>query len=141
MAIKNNDDVAHLIQATGASGSPYREFESASDHMSAPLIDAVFSKDRPEAGPDSAPGIDAAREGNLLAEIFDRPRGGNSLPAASPAWRGEASPSGVRQSVSAPATFKRSLDDIRRVITRPTEETAKASPTEGLNGVFDRLAG
>ena len=43
MPIKNNDDVAHLLEATGRAGSSYREFESPSDQMSAPLIDAVFA--------------------------------------------------------------------------------------------------
>ena len=43
MPIKNNDDVAHLLEATGRAGSSYREFESSSDQMSAPLIDAVFA--------------------------------------------------------------------------------------------------
>lgn len=143
MAIKNNDDVAHLLQATGAASPSYREFESASDQMSAPLIDAVFSRDRPEVGPEShPPGIDPSREGNLLADVFDRPWGGNPTAGAS-SWRDEAaaSASGLRQPVPGPSASRRSLDDIRRVITRPAAEAVKASPTEGLNGLFDRLAG
>lgn len=140
MAVKNNDDVAHLLQATGAVGSSYREFESASDQMSAPLIDAVFGRDRPEPGSEShVPGIDPARQGNLLADVFDRPP--DPLLAAAPSWRDEAAglASGARP--SAPAPSRRSLNDIRRVITRPAVEVAKSSPTEGLNGLFDRLAG
>lgn len=143
MAIKNNDDVAHLLQATGAAGSSYREFESASDQMSAPLIDAVFGRDRPDPDSEShAPGIDPARQGNLLADVFDRPP--EPLLAAAPSWRDEAAglgsgPAATRPSAAAPS--RRSLNDIRRVITRPAAEAAKASPTEGLNGLFDRLAG
>src|SRR5262245_11574739 len=74
MPIKNNDDVAHLLEATGRSGSPYREFEAPSDQMSAPLIDAVFAKGPPE------PALDAHRPAplqtgptgtDLLSEVFE----------------------------------------------------------------------
>jgi hypothetical protein len=146
MAIRNNDDVAHLLQATGGTGSSYREFEGASDQMSAPLIDAVFSRDRPEAGPEGhPPGIDPSREGNLLAEVFDRPWGGEPAAGGS-SWRDEAAglapgTPGLRQPVPGPSTSRRSLDDIRRVITRPVAQAVEASPSEGLTGLFDRLAG
>jgi len=145
MAIKNNDDVAHLLQATGGTGSSYREFEGASDQMSAPLIDAIFGRDRPDPGPEShAPGIDPARQGNLLADVFDRPP--DPLLAAAPSWRDEAAglavgSSGAWPSAPGAAPSRRSLNDIRQVITKPVAEAAKASPTEGLNGLFDRLAG
>lgn len=145
MAIKNNDDVAHLLQATGATGSSYREFESASDQMSAPLIDAVFSRNGPEAAPEGHPaGIDPAREGNLLADVFDRPWGGGPASGAS-SWRDEAAglagPPGLRQPAAVQSTSRRSLNDIRRVITRPVAQPVKAAPSEGLTGLFDRLAG
>ena len=143
MAIKNNDDVAHLLDATGRAGSSYREFEGAADHVSAPLIDAVFASGPPEPTPDelSPLGIGVGK-GDLLSEVFDRPP-----PVSQPEPRPATIPlAAAGPMVASPPTpvlnpSRRSLDDIRRIITRPAEEPAKAPPTDSLNGLFDRLAG
>jgi hypothetical protein len=148
MAIKNNDDVAHLLDATGRTGTPYREFETASDQMSAPLIDAIFGKDPPPSEREAAPlQVGSGSGGDLLADVFDRSPG---LAAARPAdrggWRDEAfrqqSAPPVRASVSAPMSSSpvRSLSDIRRIITQTVGPTAATPSTGTLNGLFDRLA-
>jgi hypothetical protein len=168
MPIKNNDDVAHLLEATGRSGSPYREFEAPSDQMSAPLIDAVFAKGPPE------PALDAHRPAplqtgptgtDLLSEVFEgSPRAApppatyqapNEAPAfgypqtAPPpgpigplARSGTAHPAMVQAPiVQAPVASRRSLNDIRRIIMKPVDDVPSAPTSDGLNGLFDRLAG
>lgn len=146
MTIKNNDDVAHLLDATGRTGTPYREFESSADQMSAPLIDAIFGKDAPMAEPEEVPLAIAQAPGHdLLADVFDR------APATAPlqsvdrgGWRGPAprpnpaSPARVPPAASVGAT--RSLGDIRRIITQPADQAAKPASSDSLNGLFDRLA-
>ena len=139
MAIKNNDDVAQFLQAVDVPDAPYREFEGKSDHMSAPLIDAVFGNN-PEPAGESSVGIDGAKDGDLLADVFDRPAGSRStfreaIPREETLRRPSASPE------MAPPVSRRSLNDIRRVIVQRGPETINPSPPEGLNGLFDRLAG
>lgn len=74
MPIKNNDDVTHLLDAVGRSGTPYREFETSSDQMSAPLIDAIFGKEPPLPVREEAPlAVGVASGHDLLADVFDRP--------------------------------------------------------------------
>lgn len=136
MATKNNDDVAHLLDATGRAGSSYREFDSPADHVSAPLIDAVFAKGPPYPISDeqsSSPLELGAGRGDLLSEVFDRPP-----PISQPEPRPTFAPA-----AQAPASSmsRRSLNDIRRIITRPAEEPPKGPPTDSLNGLFDRLVG
>lgn len=146
MTVKNNDDVAHLLDATGRTGTPYREFESSADQMSAPLIDAIFGKDAPMAAPEDVPLAIAQAPGHdLLADVFDR------APATAPlqsvdrgGWRGPAPrpnpapPARVPAAASVGAT--RSLGDIRRIITQPVDQAAKPASSDSLNGLFDRLA-
>jgi hypothetical protein len=150
MPIKNNDDVAHLLEATGRAGSSYREFENPSDQMSAPLIDAVFAS--APAGPapaDERPLAGGAKTSDLLSEVFDRPmdRGhpeaGGAVGSSSAAAReAEIAPRLSNPFVSGPnAPPSRSLSDIRRIITQPSAEAAEAPPTDSLHGLFDRLAG
>jgi hypothetical protein len=158
MTIKNNDDVAHLLDATGRTGTPYREFESSADQMSAPLIDAIFGKDAPLAGPEDVPLAIAQAPGHdLLADVFDRApatgplpgvdrggdrgmdRGGWLGPALAPAPR----PTPVlpaRAPAAASVGAARSLDDIRRIITHPADQVATPASNDSLNGLFDRLA-
>ena len=139
MAIKNNDDVAHLLQAVDGQGVPYREFEGKSDHMSAPLIDAVFGSN-PEPPGESSVGIGSAKDGDLLADVFDRPLGGrSSVREGFP--REEPLRTNRTNLETTPAVSRRSLNDIRRIIVRPAQDTINPSPAEGLNGLFDRLAG
>ena len=150
MPIKNNDDVAHLLEATGRAGSSYREFESPSDQMSAPLIDAVFAS-APAAPPpaDERPLAGGAKKSDLLSEVFDRPmdRGhpesGGAVGSSSTAARdAEIAPHLSNPFVSGPnASPRRSLSDIRRIISQPSAEAAEAPPTDSLHGLFDRLAG
>ncbi len=143
MPIKNNDDVAHLLEATGRAGSSYREFESPSDQMSAPLIDAVFASGPAAPAPaDERPLAGGAKKSDLLSEVFDRPvdRGHPESVGA------VGSPStAARQAnpfVSGPnASPRRSLGDIRRIISQPSAEAVEAPPTDSLHGLFDRLAG
>jgi hypothetical protein len=148
MPIKNNDDVAHLLEATGRAGSSYREFESPADQMSAPLIDAVFASG--PAGPvpvDERPLEGGGKKSDLLSEVFDRPmeRGRQDLGGAvgSPAARqAEIAPRVSGPFASGPdAPPRRSLSDIRRIISQPSAEAAQAPPTDSLHGLFDRLAG
>lgn len=147
MAVKNNDDVAHLSDATGgAIGSSYREFENPSDHMHAPLIEAVFASGPPEGSAEASRGIGGVRS-DLLSEVFDGPRQADrpevrspvvpSIPAVPATDIHAASP------VPAPLSLPvgRTLDDIRRIISRPATEAPDASPPDSLHGVFDRLAG
>jgi hypothetical protein len=144
MAVKNNDDVAHLLDATGSSGSSYREFDSPAEHTSAPLVDAVFGKGPPaplsdDEGPPSLE-IEAGR-GDLLSEVFDRgpPRSQHETTRAfAPLAKKDSA-----QPADPPAfnTSRRTLDDIRRIIMRPAEDPAKAPPNDSLNGLFDRLVG
>ncbi|HEX9522333.1 MAG TPA: hypothetical protein VF949_05170 [Reyranella sp.] len=150
MPTKNNDDVAHLLEATGRAGSSYREFENPSDQMSAPLIDAVFASG--PAGPapgDEGPLAGGAKKSDLLSEVFDRPmeRGhpesagaaGSSSTAARDA---EIAPRPSSPFVPGPnGAPRRSLSDIRRIITQPSAEAVEAPPTDSLHGLFDRLAG
>ena len=148
MPIKNNDDVAHLLEATGRAGSSYREFESPTDQMSAPLIDAVFASG--PAGPvpvEDRPVEGAAKKNDLLSDVFDRPAE-RSCPdlggpvGASAARRAEIAPRVSIPFASGPDTPPgRSLKDIRRIISQPSAETAQAPPTDSLHGLFDRLAG
>ena len=74
MPIKNNDDVAHLLDSTGRTGSPYREFENSSEQMSAPLLDAVFSSGPPDPSTDDQRRLGGGpTKRDLLSEVFDRP--------------------------------------------------------------------
>jgi hypothetical protein len=150
MPIKNNDDVAHLLEATGRAGSSYREFESPSDQMSAPLIDAVFASGPAAPAPaDERPLAEGAKKSDLLSEVFDRPvdRGhpGSVGAVGSPstaARQAEIAPHLSNPFVSGPNTPpRRSLSDIRRIISQPSAEAAEAPPTDSLHGLFDRLAG
>ena len=145
MTIKNNDDVAHLLDATGRTGTPYREFESSADQMSAPLIDAIFGKDAPMAQPEDVPLAIAQAPGHdLLADVFDRaPATGPLQSVDRGGWRGPAPrptppmPARVAVASVGPA---RSLGDIRRIITQPVDQAAKPASSDSLNGLFDRLA-
>jgi hypothetical protein len=149
MPIKNNDDVAHLLEATGRAGSSYREFENPSDQTSAPLIDAVFANAPPGPAPDDRrPLIGGPTKTDLLSEVFDRPvprsQAEPSTPVAapSPAPEAEVAPRQSSSRSSAPnAPPGRSLSDIRRIITQPSEEAPKAPTSDSLHGLFDRLAG
>ncbi|MBV8193422.1 MAG: hypothetical protein JOY64_08590 [Alphaproteobacteria bacterium] len=156
MPIKNNDDVAHLLEATGGSGSSYREFESPTDQMSAPLIDAVFAKGPPEPTPDMhspAPLQRGLSSSDILSEVFEGPRPmtpASTYPAPNSALA-FGYPQGAGQfppharpplaSLHQGAASKRSLSDIRRIITKPAEEIPGAPTSGDLNGLFDRLAG
>lgn len=148
MTIKNNDDVSHLLDATGRTGTPYREFESSADQMSAPLIDAIFGKDAPLPEREEVPlGISQAPGHDLLADVFGTP-----APPAQPAalagdrggWRDPAPRAqpvaAMRAPVAMPAGPARSLGDIRRIITQPVDQAAKPPSNDSLNGLFDRLA-
>jgi len=145
MAIKNNDDVAHLLSATGRTGTPYREFDSTTDQMSAPLIDAIFGKDPPPSQRQEVPlPVGAASGNDLLADVFDRSTAiADARPADRGAWRNEAfqHAAGVGQS-PAPASRgpHRTLADIRRIISQPVGQAVQPPSTGGLNGLFDRLA-
>jgi hypothetical protein len=149
MPIKNNDDVAHLLEATGRAGSSYREFENPSDQMSAPLIDAVFASGPAAPAPvEERPLAGGAKKADLLSEVFDRPMdwgytesgGTGSLPTA--AREAEMAPRMSQPFVPGPnAPPRRSLSDIRRIISQPSAEAAEAPPTDSLHGLFDRLAG
>jgi len=92
MTIKNNDDVAHLLSATGRTGTPYREFDSTTDQMSAPLIDAIFGKDPLPSQRQEVPlPVGAASGNDLLADVFDRSTAiAETRPAERGAWRNEA---------------------------------------------------
>jgi hypothetical protein len=137
MAIKNNDDVAHLLQAVDAPATPYREFDGNADHMSAPLIDAVFGSSPPDSAEDSPAPIGATRDVDLMADVF----GGPAQASPRPVLPREDTPQPASAPLAmAPTVPRRSLEDIRRIIVRPAEETISSSPTEGLNGLFDRLA-
>ena len=145
MAIKNNDDVAHLLSATGRTGTPYREFDSTTDQMSAPLIDAIFGKDPPSPVREDMPlAVGAASGNDLLADVFDRSPGmGEPRPADRGAWRDEAfqhAAGAGRSSLPAARGPHRTLADIRRIISQPVGQAAAAPSTGGLNGLFDRLA-
>ena len=150
MPIKNNDDVAHLLEATGRAGSSYREFESPSDQMSAPLIDAVFASGPANPAPaEERPVAGGAKKSDLLSEVFDHPMdrghpeaGGAVGLAATAAREAEVAPRLSTPFVPGPdAPPRRSLSDIRRIITQPSAEAAEAPPTDSLHGLFDRLAG
>jgi hypothetical protein len=144
MPVKNNDDVSHLLDAIGPAGSPYREFENRSDHLHAPLIEAVFASGPPEGSADPSQGIGGARS-DLLSEVFDAPK-----PPEKPEVRVAAVPTDPRPAIDiraeapvhrpSPALAGRSLSDIRRIISRPVAEAPDASPPDSLHGVFDRLA-
>lgn len=142
MAVKNNDDVAHLSDATGgAIGSSYREFENPADHMHAPLIEAVFASGPPEGSAEASRGIDGTRS-DLLSEVFDGPRQADRPQVRSPAAPSiPAAQATDIVNTASPAPIGRSLDDIRRIISRPATEAPDASPPDSLHGVFDRLAG
>jgi hypothetical protein len=161
MPIKNNDDVAHLLEATGGSSASYREFEAPSDQMSAPLIDAVFAKGPPDPAPEMhrpLPIQTGMSPPDLLSEVFEgAPRNAppahpyppsNTPPAAGyPQAMVRSDPVGLAPLIGRmPAAgrgmaAKRSLSDIRRIITKRVEEVPSAPPSGGLNGLFDRLAG
>lgn len=145
MAIKNNDDVAHLLSATGRTGTPYREFDSTADQMSAPLIDAIFGKDPPPAERQEAPIAVGAVSGNdLLADVFDRSQGiVEARPADRGAWRDEAFQHAAgmgRSPVAGGQGPHRTLADIRRIISQPVGQAVPPPSPGGLNGLFDRLA-
>jgi hypothetical protein len=140
MSIKNNDDVAHLLESAGRADAPYREFQTTPDSTSAPLIDAVFAQAPPLQESQQTPGL-ASPPNDLLSEVFDRPAPPPqpTMPAAqkSPA---EAHPSGL---VEPPThtSYRRSLADIRRIIARTPSDEAEGPPSDSLHGLFDRLAG
>lgn len=147
MTIKNNDDVAHLLDATGRTGTPYREFESSSDQMSAPLIDAIFGKAPPNSDRQEVPlGIGSGPSNDLLADVFDR---ASAIGSARPTDRGGRQDQNARQHPGAgirppaPASNgrQRSLNDIRRIITQPAGPAATSPSSDNLNGLFERLAG
>lgn len=145
MTIKNNDDVNHLLDATGRTGTPYREFESAADQMSAPLIDAIFGKDASGSEREEVPlGISQAPGHDLLADVFGTPARPAPLAADRGGWRDPAprtqSPVAIRMTAAAPAGPVRSLGDIRRVITAPVDQARRPASNDSLNGLFDRLA-
>lgn len=152
MTIKNNDDVAHLLNATGRTGTPYREFESSSDQMSAPLIDAIFGKAPPHPDREEMPlGIGSGPSHDLLADVFDSPPS-NRAPAiggAKPADRGgwldqparQHPGASFRPPAPAPNGPERTLNDIRRIITLPAGPAATSPSSDNLNGLFERLAG
>ena len=146
MAIKNNDDVANLLGATGRTGTPYREFQSSSDQMSAPLIDAIFGKDPPPADRQEVPiGLSQGSGNDLLADVFDRAPGlGAPQPADRGGWRDDAhrpySAAAVRSPAPASSGPVRSLNDIRRIIAQTGGQAAPPPSTGSLNGLFDRLA-
>lgn len=152
MTIKNNDDVAHLLDATGRTGTPYREFEGPSDQMSAPLIDAIFGKAPPD--PDRQEmrmGIGSGPSHDLLADVFDSPQSnqapaiGSSGPADRGGWQTQPvkqhPAAGLRPPASASANLQRSLNDIRRIISQPAGPPATSPSSDNLNGLFERLAG
>jgi len=150
MPIKNNDDVAHLLDATGRAGSSYREFESPSDQMSAPLIDAVFASGPAAPAPaDERPLAGGAKKSDLLSEVFDRPvdRGHPEAVGIVESPSTAARQAGIAPHLSNPfasgpnASPRRSLSDIRRIISQPSAEAVEAPPTDSLHGLFDRLAG
>jgi hypothetical protein len=148
MPTKNNEDVAHLLETTGAPDSSYREFENPSDHVHAPLIDAVFAQDPPDpSAEDQRPLVGAATPSDLLGEVFDPPKHVSQPEAPRPAGPARsatevaAAPPASSPAGSPTASGRRSLSDIRRIITRPSEEVPKAAPTDSLHGLFDRLAG
>jgi hypothetical protein len=145
MAIKNNDDVAHLLNATGRTGTPYREFDSTTDQMSAPLIDAIFGKDLPPSERPEMPLAVGTTSGNdLLADVFERsPPIGEARPADRAAWRDEAfqhAASAGRSPAPASRGSHRTLADLRRIISQPVGQATQSPSTGGLNGLFDRLA-
>lgn len=145
MTIKNNDDVNHLLDATGRTGTPYREFESSADQMSAPLIDAIFGKDASGSEREEVPlGISQAPGHDLLADVFGTPARPAPLGADRGGWRDPAprtqSPAAIRMPAAAPAGRARSLGDIRRVITAPVDQAPRPASNDSLNGLFDRLA-
>lgn len=148
MTIKNNDDVTHLLDATGRTGTPYREFESSADQMSAPLIDAIFGKDAPIPEREEVPlGITQAPGHDLLADVFGTPAQPAALAGDRGGWRDPAprpQPASAIRPPAPPAAMPsgpvRSLADIRRIITQPVDQAAKSLPNDSLNGLFDRLA-
>ncbi len=156
MAIKNNDDVAHLLSATGRSGTTYREFDSTTDQMSAPLIDAIFGKDPPPSERGEMPLAVGATSGNdLLSDVFDRSSGvgmggagmglGEARPGDRGGWRDEAfqhSAALGRTPAPAPAARgpQRTLADVRRIIVQPVGQASPPPSAGSLNGLFDRLA-
>ena len=147
MAIKNNDDVAHLLSATGRTGTPYREFDSTTDQMSAPLIDAIFGKDPSPSEREETPlAVGAASGNDLLSDVFDRSPGmglGEARPVDRGAWRDEAfQHSAVLGRTAAPAArgSQRTLADIRRIIVQPVGQASPPPSAGSLNGLFDRLA-
>ena len=149
MAIKNNDDVAHLLSATGRSGTPYREFDSTADQMSAPLIDAIFGKDPPPSERGEIPlAVGAASGNDLLSDVFDRSPGmgmglGEARPVDRGGWRDEAfqHSAAVGKTPAPPARgSQRTLADIRRVIVQPVGQASPPPSAGSLNGLFDRLA-
>jgi hypothetical protein len=146
MPIKNNDDVAHLLDAMGRPGTAYREFETSSDQMSAPLIDAIFGKEPPLPVREEAPlALGGASGNDLLADVFDRsPTIGQGRPAET-GIRHPESPrppplAGIRAPVAGPGAPTRTLNDIRRIIAQPAESSAATPSIGSLNGLFDRLA-
>jgi hypothetical protein len=150
MPIKNNDDVAHLLDSTGRAGSSYREFESSSEQMSAPLLDAVFSSGPPDPSPDDQrPLAGGSTRNDLLSEVFDTPKpvarpepsGGFATPVPPPDRVVETPRAPGQWAVASAASGGRSLSDIRRIISQPSEEATEAPPNDNLHGLFDRLAG
>jgi hypothetical protein len=149
MINKTGDDVVHLLEATGRAGAAYREFERPSDHLSAPLIDAVFAAGPPDAEPEDQHLAGGAGASDLLSEVFDPPKPAShpepsrlATPAAPAPASAEAPPRLTTSAIAAPnGPTRRSLGDIRRIILQPSEEAPKVPSTDSLHGLFDRLAG
>jgi hypothetical protein len=87
-------------------------------------------------------------EERRLSEVFDRPvdRATRSVGAvgspSTAARQAEIAPHLSNPFVPGPnAPPRRSLSDIRRIISQPSAEAAEAPPTDSLHGLFDRLAG
>src|SRR5882757_3713278 len=156
MPNSEHDDVARLLSATGGSQSSYREFDnSGGNSTSAPLIDAVFAKVPSHAPPeDQSAGV--LPRADLLADVFDQPKvevparpvAGAALersvqsPPASPIAAYTPPPNQYSER-RPPPSFSgpgRSLSDIRRIVTTPSDEVATTPPNESLHGLFDRLA-
>lgn len=146
MPIKNNDDVSHLLDAMGRTGTPYREFETSTDQMSAPLIDAIFGKEPPLPVREEAPlAVGVASGHDLLADVFDRtPAPGLGRPAdvgiRHPEPPRQGAVAGIRTAPAGAGAPPRTLNDIRRIITQPVEQSAAPPAPGSLNGLFDRLA-
>ena len=62
-------------------------------------------------------------------------------PRATFGTSGREHPYNHNTAVGTTTAMRRSLADIRKIIVQPTEEAARPPSADGLNGLFDRLAG